>query len=71
MVEDLNHTSHEEGWFADAPRVVKEVSTPQIEAQLSKLTKVFMMLAKEKGVKSTPCPCGICTQTGHPSDMYP
>ncbi|KAL7595933.1 hypothetical protein Lser_V15G28978 [Lactuca serriola] len=50
---------------------MKEVQTPQIEAHLSELTKVVMMLAKDKGVQSAPHPCGICTQVGHPTDMCP
>ncbi|XP_023734605.1 uncharacterized protein LOC111882473 [Lactuca sativa] len=48
-----------------------EVQTPQIEAQLSEITKVVMMLAKEKGVQPTPRLCGICTQVGHPTNMCP
>ncbi|XP_023763984.2 uncharacterized protein LOC111912477 [Lactuca sativa] len=71
MDKDSKHSSHDEEWYTDAPRGVKEVQTPQIEAQLSELTKLVMMLAKGKGVKPTPCPCGICTQVGHPTDMCP
>ncbi|KAL7586284.1 hypothetical protein Lser_V15G37354 [Lactuca serriola] len=69
--EDSKHSSHDEEWYTDTPRGVKEVQTPQIEAQLSELTKVVMMLAKDKGVHPTPRPCGICTQVGHPTDMCP
>ncbi|XP_052625789.1 uncharacterized protein LOC128132839 [Lactuca sativa] len=29
------------------------------------------MLAKDKDLQPTPCPCGICTQVGHPTDMCP
>ncbi|XP_023772380.2 uncharacterized protein LOC111921039 [Lactuca sativa] len=71
MAEDSKHTSQDEDWYTDAPRGVKELHTPQIEAQLSELTNVVMMLAKDKGVQSTPRPCGICTQVGHPTDMCP
>nr|KAJ0204073.1 hypothetical protein LSAT_V11C500279600 [Lactuca sativa] len=71
MAEDSKHSSHDEEWYMDAPRGVKEVQTPQIEAQLSELIKVVMMLAKDKGVQPTPRPCGICTQVGHPTDMCP
>ncbi|KAL7595942.1 hypothetical protein Lser_V15G29227 [Lactuca serriola] len=71
MAEESKHTVQEEEWYMDAPRGVKEVQTPQIEAQLSELTKVVMMLAKDKGVQPTPHPCGICTQVGHPTDMCP
>ncbi|XP_023732210.2 uncharacterized protein LOC111880026 [Lactuca sativa] len=71
MAEDSKHSSHDEEWYTDAPRGVKEVQTPQIEAQLSELTKVVMMLAKDNGVQPTPRPCGICTQVGHPTNMCP
>ncbi|XP_052622465.1 uncharacterized protein LOC128127808 [Lactuca sativa] len=71
MAEDSKHSSHDEEWYTDAPRGVKEVQTPQIEAQLSELTKVVMMLAKDKGVQPTPRACGICTQVGHLTDMCP
>ncbi|KAL7597902.1 hypothetical protein Lser_V15G23699 [Lactuca serriola] len=53
MAEDSKHSSHDEEWYMDAPRGVKEVQTTQIEAQLSELTKVVMMLAKDKGRLST------------------
>ncbi|XP_023733895.1 uncharacterized protein LOC111881734 [Lactuca sativa] len=71
MAEDFKHSTHDEEWYTDAPRGVKEVQTPQIEAQLSELTNVVMMLAKDKGVQPTPCPCGIYNQVGHPTDMCP
>ncbi|XP_052627011.1 uncharacterized protein LOC122197507 [Lactuca sativa] len=71
MAEDSKHSSHDEEWYTDAPRGVKEVQTPQIEAQLSELTKVVMMLAKDKGVQPIPRPYGICTQVGHPTGMCP
>ncbi|XP_052619833.1 uncharacterized protein LOC111889560 [Lactuca sativa] len=71
MAEDSKHSSHDEEWYTDAPRGVKEVQTPYNEAQLSELTKVVMMLAKDKGVHPTPRPCGICTQVGHPTDICP
>ena len=61
MAKDSKHASHDEEWYTDAPRSVKEVQAPQIEAQLSELTKVVMMLAKDKGVQPTPRPCDICT----------
>lgn len=35
MAEDLKHTRQDEYYCTDAPRGVKEVNTPQIEAQLS------------------------------------
>lgn len=44
---------------------------PHIEAQLSDVTKVFMMLAKDKGVQSICCPCGICTKVGQPTNICP
>lgn len=51
---------------------MKEISTPKIESQLSELTKVVMMLAKDKGVQPPEVrPCGICTQVAHPTDMCP
>ncbi|XP_052621239.1 uncharacterized protein LOC128127043 [Lactuca sativa] len=72
MAEESKHTVQEEEWYSDAPRGVKEISTPKIESQLSELTKVVMMLAKDKGVQPpTVRPCGICTQVGHPTDMCP
>ncbi|XP_052622559.1 uncharacterized protein LOC111893635 [Lactuca sativa] len=72
MAEESKHIVQEEGWYSDAPRGVKEISTPKIESQLSELTKVVMMLAKEKGVQPPIVrPCGICTQVGHPTDMCP
>lgn len=43
MADDSKHSNHDEEWYTDAPLGVKEVHTPQIEAQLSKLTKVVMM----------------------------
>ncbi|KAL7587594.1 hypothetical protein Lser_V15G40151 [Lactuca serriola] len=49
MAEDSKHSSHDEEWYTDAPRGVKEVQTLQIEAQFSELTKVVVMLAKDKG----------------------
>ncbi|KAL7597396.1 hypothetical protein Lser_V15G31293 [Lactuca serriola] len=70
--EESKHTVQEEEWYSDAPRGVKEISTPKIESQLSELTKVVMMLEKDKGVQPpTVRPCGICTQVGHPTDMCP
>ncbi|XP_023730543.2 uncharacterized protein LOC111878271 [Lactuca sativa] len=72
MAEESKHTVQEEEWYSDAPRGVKEISTPKIESQISELTKVVMMLAKDKGVQPpTVRPCGICTQVGHPTDMCP
>ncbi|XP_023766047.2 uncharacterized protein LOC111914567 [Lactuca sativa] len=71
IAEDSKHSSRDEEWYTDAPQGVKEVQTPQIEAQLYELTKVVMMLAKDKCVQPTPRPCGICTQVGHPTDMCP
>ncbi|XP_052623683.1 uncharacterized protein LOC128129004 [Lactuca sativa] len=72
MAEESKHTVQEEEWYSDAPRGVKEISTPKIESQLSELTKVVMMLAKDKGVQPpTVRPCGICTQVGHSTDMCP
>ncbi|KAL7582395.1 hypothetical protein Lser_V15G42343 [Lactuca serriola] len=72
MEEESKHTDQEEEWYSDVPRGVKEISTPKIESQLSELTKVVMMLAKDKGVQPpTVRPCGICTQVGHPTDMCP
>ncbi|KAL7618538.1 hypothetical protein Lser_V15G01502 [Lactuca serriola] len=71
MAEDSKHSSHDEEWYTVAPRGVKEYQTPQIEAQISELTKVVMMLAKDNGMQPTPRPCDICTQVGHPTDMCP
>ncbi|KAL7612636.1 hypothetical protein Lser_V15G05454 [Lactuca serriola] len=71
MAEDFKHSSHDEEWYTNVPRGVKEVQTPQIEDQLYELTKFVMMLAKDKGVKPTPRPCGICSQVGHPTNMCP
>ncbi|XP_023728287.1 uncharacterized protein LOC111875994 [Lactuca sativa] len=72
MAEESKHTVQEVEWYSNAPRGVKEIYSPKIESQLSKLTKVVMMLAKDKGVQPpTVRPCGICTQVGHPIDMCP
>ncbi|XP_052621604.1 uncharacterized protein LOC128127214 [Lactuca sativa] len=71
MAEEFKHTVQEEEWYNDAPRGVKEISTPKIESQLSELTKVVMMLAKDKGVQPpTVRPCGICTQVRHSTNMF-
>ena len=71
MAEDSRHTDHEDGFYNDAPRGVKEVSTSHLETQISELTKVVMLIAKDKGVATTIRPCGVCTQVGHPTDMCP
>ena len=64
MAEDSKHSGHDEEWYTDAPRGLKEVITPKIEAHLSELTKLVMMIAKDKGVQPTSRPCGIFTQVG-------
>lgn len=55
----------------DAIQVVKEAHTPQIPAQLSDISKVVMMLAKDKYVHATPRPFVICTQVGYSIDIWP
>ncbi|KAK1413027.1 hypothetical protein QVD17_34727 [Tagetes erecta] len=71
IAEDTKHLSQDEEWYTDIPRVVKEVSTPYIEAQLAELTKAVMMLTKDKGAEAPSRACGIFLQTGHPTDMCP
>ncbi|KAK9058199.1 hypothetical protein SSX86_023039 [Deinandra increscens subsp. villosa] len=39
IAEDTKHSTHDEEWYTDIPRAVKEVSTPHIETQLVELTK--------------------------------
>lgn len=43
------------------PGGVKEVITPHIEVQIYELTKVVMMLTKDKGVQPASRPYAICT----------
>ncbi|KAK1427528.1 hypothetical protein QVD17_16215 [Tagetes erecta] len=71
IAEDTKHSSHEEEWYTDVPRAVKELNTPHIETQLAELTKAVMMLTKNKGAEAPSHACGICLQTGHPTDMCP
>ncbi|XP_023760997.1 uncharacterized protein LOC111909408 [Lactuca sativa] len=49
MAEDSKQSSHDEEWYTDAPRGVKEVQTTQIEAQLSELTKAEDISGQTKG----------------------
>lgn len=67
MVEDFKHANQDEYWYEDAPSGFKEFNTPHIEAQISKLRSAVIMLAKDKGVQPASCPCGICSETRHPT----
>lgn len=50
MEEESTYTNQEKECYSDAPRGVKEFSTSKIESQHYELTKVVMMVAKDKGV---------------------
>nr|KAJ0210607.1 hypothetical protein LSAT_V11C400169700 [Lactuca sativa] len=60
---------NEDGWNPYQPRGVKEVINAHLESQISELTKVALLLTKEKIVVKKPC--GICLKTGHPANMCP
>lgn len=51
------------------PRGVKEISNAHLESQILELTKFVLLLTKEKGVQPKITTCGLCTKTGHPTDM--
>ncbi|XP_022024088.1 uncharacterized protein LOC110924382 [Helianthus annuus] len=71
IAEDTKHSAHDEEWYTDVPREVKEVSTPHIETQLAELTKAIMQLTKDKSAELQARACGICLQFGNPTDMCP
>ena len=68
MIES-KHSGNEDEWYPDQPRRVKEVSNVHLEAQIFELTKVVMLLTKEKAAAKKQC--GICLKTDHPIDMCP
>ena len=45
---ESKHYGNEDEWYPDQPRGVKEVSNVHLEAQISELTKVVLLLTKEK-----------------------
>ena len=49
----------------------KNSSNPNIESQISELTKAVMMLTKEKAVVSPLKSCGLCNDPGHFNDQCP
>ena len=71
LANESKHSSTEEEWYPDQPRGIKEISNAHLESQISKLTKVVLLLTKEKGIEPKFKPCGICCKTGQPTDRYP
>nr|KAJ0197718.1 hypothetical protein LSAT_V11C700371310 [Lactuca sativa] len=71
LANESKHSATEEEWYPDHPRGVKEMSNAHLESQISKLTKVVLLLTKEKGIEPMVKPCGISCKTGHPIDMCP
>nr|KAJ0212399.1 hypothetical protein LSAT_V11C400221670 [Lactuca sativa] len=69
MAIESKHSGNEDEWYPDQPRGVKEVSNVHLEAQISKLTKVVLLLIKEKAAAKKQC--GICLKTDHLTDMCP
>ena len=45
---ESKHSVNEEELYPDQPRGVKKLSNVHLEAQISKLTKVILLLMKEK-----------------------
>nr|KAJ0222796.1 hypothetical protein LSAT_V11C200078700 [Lactuca sativa] len=63
----VKHFGNKDEWYPDQPWGVKEVNNAHMESQISKLTKVVLLLTKEKIVANKPC--GICLKTKHPTYM--
>ena len=68
MIES-KHSGNEDEWYPDQPRGVKELNNVHLEAQISELTKVVLLLTKEK--VATKKECGICLKTDHLIDTCP
>nr|KAJ0216164.1 hypothetical protein LSAT_V11C300149760 [Lactuca sativa] len=60
--EAMNLATKEE-LYLDQPRGVKEKSNAHLESQISEVTKVVLLLTKEKGIEAKVKPCGICCKT--------
>ena len=48
MANESKHSTTEEEWYLDQPRGVKEISNAYLESHISELTKVVLLLTKEK-----------------------
>nr|KAJ0204327.1 hypothetical protein LSAT_V11C500294860 [Lactuca sativa] len=66
---ESKHFGNEDEWYPDQPRGVKELNNVHLEAQISELTKVVLLLTKENAAAKKQC--GICLKTDHPTDMCP
>ncbi|XP_023748966.1 uncharacterized protein LOC111897240 [Lactuca sativa] len=66
---ESKHSGNKDRWYPDQPRGVKEISNGHLEAQLSELTKVVLLLTKEKAAATKQC--WICMNTDHPTNMCP
>ncbi|XP_023742432.1 uncharacterized protein LOC111890555 [Lactuca sativa] len=64
---ESKHSGNEDDWYLDQPRGVKEVNNVHLEAQISELTKVVLLLTKEKAAAKKQC--GICLKTDHHTDI--
>nr|KAJ0212762.1 hypothetical protein LSAT_V11C400211440 [Lactuca sativa] len=71
MAIQSKHSENEEDWYFDQPKVVKEVNSHHLEAQIYELTKAFLLLTKEKSIVYAKKQCGIYLKTEHPTDMCP
>lgn len=71
LANESKHSTTEEEWYLDHPRGVKEMSNAHLESQISELTKVALLLTKERGIEPKVKPCRICYKTGHPTDICP
>lgn len=49
---ESKHSKNEEEWYLDQSRGVKEVDSHHLEAQIFGLTKVVLLLTKEKEIVS-------------------
>lgn len=66
---DSKHSGNEDEWYTDQPRGVKELSSHHLEAQISELKQVVMLLTKEKVVAKIQCE--ISLKTDHPTNICP
>ena len=70
LIEGMAENSRQFGTRDDVPkRQVNEVSNSFVQQQLSELTSIVRQLAV--GNMQQAKTCGICTNTGHPTDMCP
>lgn len=64
---ESKHSSNEVEWYTDLPKGVKEVSSHHLEAQIFEMTKVVLVLTKEKGVAKKQY--GTFLKIEHPTNM--